>query len=145
MSNCISRFENMDALETLALNGNNCYNVSENLFDCLPSLRHLHLSNFNVDPEFFREHARRMFKNLDQLETLDLSLNSLVHLDPHMMTSQRRLKELNLAGNHLQSMALNLAANEQLRVLDLSHNMLPTLTSRERESLDHIQANNNLR
>ena len=86
-----------------------------------------------------------MFKNLDQLETLDLSLNSLVHLDPHMMTSQRRLKELNLAGNHLQSMALNLAANEQLRVLDLSHNMLPTLTSRERESLDHIQANNNLR
>ena len=145
MSNCMIRMENFNVLETLALNGNNCYNVSEDIFDDLLSLRHLHLSSFNMNPQFFRERAQRMFRNLGELETLDLSYNNLIHLDPDMVKRHKKLKRLNLAGNRLQSVSLNFAEQAELQELDLSHNMLPTLTPQDRQTLDNLQAKNSLK
>nr|KAG5712293.1 hypothetical protein BaRGS_023872 [Batillaria attramentaria] len=85
-----------------------------------------------------------MFKNLELLQTLDLSDNNLLHLDPSMLRAQRHLKELNLAGNRLQSLSLDLAPHEDLVLLDLSHNMLPTLLPREMQELDTLSARHNL-
>nr|KAG5709965.1 hypothetical protein BaRGS_030007 [Batillaria attramentaria] len=134
----------LTALEVLDLSGNNCYNLSTTIFDNLPVLRELRLSNLNLNPEFFRTHARRLFQNLLLLLTLDLSLNNLVHVDLHMLRSQRHLKELNMAGNRLQSLPLDLTLHEELEMIDLTNNMLTTLEQHERQVLDKLAGKHNL-
>nr|KAG5701788.1 hypothetical protein BaRGS_000778 [Batillaria attramentaria] len=128
----------LDVIETLDLSGSYCFNVSETIFDFCGTLVNLRLSNFNMNPDFFRARAWRMFQNLHLLQTLDLSLNNLIHVDPHMLRAQRRLKQLNLAGNRLQSLSVDLAHHEDLELLDMSHNMLPTLLPGERQALDAL-------
>nr|KAG5689581.1 hypothetical protein BaRGS_021102 [Batillaria attramentaria] len=91
-----------------------------------------------------RTRAWRLFKNLELLQTLDLSLNNLIHVDPHMLRAQRHLKELNLAGNRLQSLSVDLESHQDLMLLDLSHNMLPTLLPNERQALDTLASTHNL-
>nr|KAG5699449.1 hypothetical protein BaRGS_016295 [Batillaria attramentaria] len=129
---------NDDSLETLALSGNYCYNISEEIFDNLQSVRELRMSDVNLNPHFFRTRAWRIFQKLELLQTLDLSLNNLIHVDPDMLRAQRHLKELVLAGNRLQSLSVNLEPHRDLELLDLSHNMLPTLLPVERQALDKL-------
>ncbi|KAK7501699.1 hypothetical protein BaRGS_00007130 [Batillaria attramentaria] len=142
--NCLTTFVPLTSLETLSLSGNDCYNISEAIFDNLPVLRELRLSNFNLNPEFFRTHARRLFQNLLLLQTLDLSLNNLIHVDLNMLRSSRHLKELNMAGNRLQSLPLDLTLHEELEVIDLTNNMLTTLEQHERQVLDKLTGKHNL-
>ncbi|KAK7501700.1 hypothetical protein BaRGS_00007131 [Batillaria attramentaria] len=144
LSNCLTSEFRLTALEVLDLSGNNCYNLSTTIFDNLPVLRELRLSNLNLNPEFFRTHARRLFQNLLLLLTLDLSLNNLVHVDLHMLRSQRHLKELNMAGNRLQSLPLDLTLHEELEMIDLTNNMLTTLEQHERQVLDKLAGKHNL-
>ncbi|KAK7473689.1 hypothetical protein BaRGS_00035086 [Batillaria attramentaria] len=134
----------LTSLESFDLSGNDCYNISESFLDQCTALRHLRMSSLHVNPEFFRTRAWRLFKNLELLQTLDLSLNNLIHVDPHMLRAQRHLKELNLAGNRLQSLSVDLESHQDLMLLDLSHNMLPTLLPNERQALDTLASTHNL-
>nr|KAG5704423.1 hypothetical protein BaRGS_024278 [Batillaria attramentaria] len=61
-----------------------------------------------------------------------------------MLREQRRLKGLNLADNRLQSLSVDLEPHQDLMLLDLSHNMLPTLLPNERQALDTLAASHNL-
>nr|KAG5695324.1 hypothetical protein BaRGS_006548 [Batillaria attramentaria] len=45
-----------------------------------------------------------------------------------------------MAGNRLQSLSVDLEPHEDLELLDLSHNMLPTLLPHERQVLDTLAA-----
>nr|KAG5695319.1 hypothetical protein BaRGS_006543 [Batillaria attramentaria] len=137
---CLGTPVGFTALETLDMSGNYCYNVSDSIFDHVPTLRNLRLSDFHINRDYFRAYAWRLFKNLKLLQTLDLSYNNLIHVDPYMLRAQRHLKELNMAGNRLQSMSVDLEPHEDLELLDLSHNMLPTLLPHERQVLDSLAA-----
>nr|KAG5700416.1 hypothetical protein BaRGS_010329 [Batillaria attramentaria] len=55
-----------------------------------------------------------------------------------MLRAQRHLRELNLAGNRLQSLPLDLEPLAELELLDLSHNMLTTLLPHDRQTLDEL-------
>ncbi|KAK7481396.1 hypothetical protein BaRGS_00027352 [Batillaria attramentaria] len=140
MPQCLGTPVGFTALETLDMSGNYCYNVSDSIFDHVPTLRNLRLSDFHISRDYFRAYAWRLFKNLKLLQTLDLSYNNLIHVDPYMLRAQRHLKELNMAGNRLQSMSVDLEPHEDLELLDLSHNMLPTLLPHERQALDTLAA-----
>ena len=143
LSNCITTILGLTVLETLDMSGNHCYNISKTIFDFLPTLRRLRLSNFDLNPQFFRSHGRRLFKNLRQLESVDLSLNRLVDIDPFTFSAQPKLKRVNLAGNRLQSLPVELSATPSLEELDLSRNMLATLLHHEREELDTVASRRN--
>ncbi|KAK7481408.1 hypothetical protein BaRGS_00027364 [Batillaria attramentaria] len=143
MSQCYGSPVGLTALETLDMSGNFCFNVSERMFDFVTTLRHLRLSNFHFDRNFFRKRAWRLFKDLKSLETLDLSYNNFIYVDPYMLRAQRHLKKLNMAGNRLQSLSVDLEPHEDLELLDLSHNMLPMLLPHERQALDTLAATNN--
>ncbi|KAK7473690.1 hypothetical protein BaRGS_00035087 [Batillaria attramentaria] len=143
-SSCQAPFLGLTSLKSFDLSGNDCYNISESFLDQCTALRHLRMSSLHVNPEFFRTRAWRLFRNLQLLQTLDLSLNNLIHVDPHMLRAQRHLKELNLAGNRLQSLSVDLESHQDLVLLDLSHNMLPTLLPNERQALDTLAATHNL-
>nr|KAG5695320.1 hypothetical protein BaRGS_006544 [Batillaria attramentaria] len=113
-----------------------------NVFTPLSRLQTMSIDTFS-DTEFgdyFRAYAWRLFKNLESLETLDLSYNNFMNVDPHMLRAQRRLMKLNMAGNRLQSLSVDLEPHEDLELLDLSHNMLPTLLPHERQVLDTLAA-----
>ncbi|KAK7481397.1 hypothetical protein BaRGS_00027353 [Batillaria attramentaria] len=140
MPRCYGTPIGFTALETLDMSGNYCYNVSDSIFDHVPTLRNLRLSDFHINRDYFRANAWRLFKNLEALETLDLSYNNFMNVDPHMLRTQRHLKKLNMAGNRLQSMSVDLEPHEDLELLDLSHNMLPTLLPHERQALDTLAA-----
>ncbi|KAL8625674.1 hypothetical protein ACOMHN_043949 [Nucella lapillus] len=104
----------------------------------MPSLRKLSLSSIVLDQEFVSTRANRVFKNLIKLQVLDLSLNNLVHVHSDMLQTQTDLRELDLTGNRLQSMSIDLRYHKELRRLDLKRNMLTTLTLTERQDLDEL-------
>ena len=89
--------------------------------------------------------GQRLFQNLDQLQVLDLSMNNLLIVDPAMLRKQRRLRELDFAGNRFQAVPIHLDNHDDLTMLDLSHNMLTTLTSSERAALDKLAADHDMR
>ena len=143
LSNCLTTLLGLSALETLDMSGNHCYNISDTLFDFVPTLLDLRLSNFDLNPQFFSSHGRRLLKSLWQLKSLDLSLNKLNKIDPFLLSAQRQLQRVNLAGNQLESLSIELSATPALRELDLSHNRLPTLLPNERRALDALTSAHN--
>ncbi|KAK7111536.1 hypothetical protein V1264_011147 [Littorina saxatilis] len=137
-ANCRMTFYGLENLETLSLNGNYCYNMTEQMFDFLDSLSKLSLSNLGFNPQFLKSRGWRLFQNVDQLQFLDLSRNELFFTDPDMLRVQRRLKELDFSYNRLQKVPVNLDNHGDLRKLDISHNSLSTLTSSERSAFDSL-------
>ncbi|KAK7110920.1 hypothetical protein V1264_014715 [Littorina saxatilis] len=138
LANCYATLYGLKNLKTLNVNGNYCYNISEKMFDYLDSLKQLGLSNLGINPHFFLSRGWRLFQNLDQLEVLDLSRNNLQFADPEMLRAQVRLSKLDFSYNRFQRVPVNVDNHGDLKVLDLSHNFLTTLTSSERSSLDRL-------
>ena len=144
-ANCRMTLYGLENLETLIMNGNYCYDITETIFDFLHSLKKLGLSNMGIRQEFVLTRAQRLLQNLVRLEVLDLSQNNLLVVDPVMLQGQRHLKELDFAGNRFQAVPVHLDNHDDLTVLDLSHNMLTTLTSSERAALDKLAAHHIIR
>ena len=142
---CRMTLYGLENLETLNMGGNNCYNITETIFHYLFSLKKLGLSNSALNSDFLVSRGQRLFQNLDQLQVLDLSMNNLLIVDPAMLREQRRLRELDFAGNRFQAVPIHLDNHDDLTMLDLSHNMLTTLTSSERAALDKLAADHDMR
>nr|KAG5695624.1 hypothetical protein BaRGS_032264 [Batillaria attramentaria] len=62
-----------------------------------------------------------------------------------MLHEKRHLKELNMAGNRLLSLSVDLDPHKDLELLDLSHNMLTTLLADERQALDSLASRHPIR
>ena len=135
-SHCMTTFFGLQRLETLDIGGNYCYNISDDIFDHLPSLRHLSLSSAHLNPDSFIQRAKRLFQNLERLETLDLSQNGLKEGIDDMLPFQRALKELTLSENSFQRIPVDVSLRPNLTLLDMSYNMLTSLTTSEQQSLD---------
>ncbi|XP_076461809.1 toll-like receptor 4 [Babylonia areolata] len=145
MANCKSIFYGLEHLETLKLNFNYCYEVSDTLLDKLVGLKYLGLSNFGAPEKFYLSSGRRFFQHVRRLEELDLSHNRLLHLPADMLQGQVHLKHLWLSTNRFQSVPVSVGHHDYLTSLDLSHNMLPTLTVAERAAMDHLASRHHFR
>ena len=135
-SHCVTTFHGLERLETLDISGNRCYNISDDIFDHLPSLRHLSLSSAHLKPDDFSQRARRLLQTLVRLETLDLSQNRLKEGTDDMLPAQRDLKELTLSYNSFQRIPVDTGLRPNLTLLDMSFNMLTSLTMSEQQSMD---------
>ncbi|KAK7095463.1 toll-like receptor 3 isoform X1 [Littorina saxatilis] len=138
MANCYATWYGLQNLKTFNLNGNYCFNISETMFDFLDSLKQLGLSRIGISPDFFLSRGWRLFQNLDRLEALDLSRNNLQFADPEMLRAQTRLTKLDFSFNRFQTVPVNVDNHGDLKMLDLSHNFLTTLTSSEQSALDSL-------
>ena len=145
LANCKTSIFGLDHLQTLKLNFNYCYTVSNSSLDNLGNLRHLELSNFGATTSFYVNQGKRLFHNLNQLETLDLSFNDLDRLDPTMLERQPRLISLDLSRNRFQSVPVQLGYHSNLTLLDLSRNNIPSLTAGERDVLDRLATRHTIR
>ena len=145
IAGCLTTFLGLDNLVTLKMNFNYCQNLSHTIFDHLHSLRHLELSNFGPRTSFYVSQGKRLFHNLTQLETLDLSFNDLHRLDPTMLERQPRLTSLDLSRNRFQFVPVHLGYHSNLTLLDLSHNIIASLTGSERDLLDGMATRHDIR
>ena len=145
MNGCVTTFLGLDNLVTLKMNFNYCQNLSHTIFDHLHSLRHLELSNFGPRTSFYVSQGKRLFHNLTQLETLDLSFNDLHRLDPAMLERQPRLSSLDLSRNRFQFVPAHLGYHSNLTLLDLSYNIIASLTGSERDLLEGMATRHDIR
>lgn len=131
----------LERLKRLSLEENFCQNMSSFFFDTLSDLRFLNVS-YNFLGPILKPDGQddgRHFKNLKNLEVLDLSENRITALSADVFKNLKRLKHLNISRNMLGVWNSTLQSN-CLAILDLSDNKLETLPDSLRKYLDHINA-----
>ncbi|XP_076445731.1 LOW QUALITY PROTEIN: uncharacterized protein LOC143283401 [Babylonia areolata] len=144
-SHCLTTLIGLDHLETIDLSGNYCNKISDNLFDHLPSLKHLFLSNSHLTVTDLRTRAHRILSPVTMLETLDLTRNWLLEIEGGSLPSQKHMQTFLLSYNSFQSIPINTDLHPNLTVLDLSFNTITSLTSSERLSLDTLASRHPIR
>lgn len=87
------------------------------------NLRELLLSRNEV-----RELPRLAFYNANVLEIIDLQSNNIERVDKYAFINLEALKELKLAYNKISSLDLQIFSNAHLRFLDVSHNLMESLS-----------------
>jgi Leucine-rich repeat (LRR) protein len=75
LAHCMTTLVGLSSLETLELSGNYCTDISDDLLDQLPFLRHLGLAEAHLNSTYVRTRLQRLLARLNQLRTLDLSGN----------------------------------------------------------------------
>ncbi|XP_069702133.1 leucine-rich repeat and transmembrane domain-containing protein 1-like [Periplaneta americana] len=103
----------------LDLSFNNISMVSNNDLDEVPRLRELSLSDNDIErlePE--------AFIRLEGLETIDLHNNKLEHLHRGLFQTNTNLTNLDLSNNNIEELKLDFTFNTELKILNLSRNML---------------------
>lgn len=145
ISTCFTTFLGLDSLETFDISGSYCYNISDTIFDYLPSLRHLSLSSTHLQPTVIATRGQRLLQKLGRLETLNLARNWLTEVEGHGLPAQTKLRELNLAYNSFHTVPVDIGLHPNLTLLDLSFNTLTSLTTKEQQSLDSLAARHQFR
>jgi Leucine-rich repeat (LRR) protein len=119
-----SSFSNWTKLEVINLGDNYLFRLDRDLFEKLIHLKELHLDRnmfLHLDPSIFRKQIH--------LRTLDLSFNKFMSLDPCLFKNLAWLDDLNVASNFLQVLLKDNFLSNQIRLLNLSSNLLASLNA----------------
>ena len=128
-----------EALQKLSLAENFCGNIKPYFFDKFYNLNELNVS-YNLLGPFLNPdniNASKYFKNLVNLEKLDLSENRITALSSDLFKNLSSLKYLNLSGNMIGQWD-SVLVTKCLRVLDIKGNKLETLPTSFRDYLDSL-------
>ena len=132
----------LEKLITLNIAHINDVSLSESFFDTLSSLENLFMSFVTLPKRFFNKLSIRLFKNLTNLKTLDLSSSNLNYLPKYSFQNNRRLKQLFLSNNKFENCSLSIEDTPHLEVLDLSYNYIYTFDQDTRNALDKHATHN---
>ena len=123
-------FDPLLTLRVLDLSDNNYKIVDERSFKSLTSLRVLKLEENNLGKSVFRsDREGLLFRDLIELEEINIAGNHISNLSEYMFRDQKALKILNLGGNKLSGWGSNLLRSmKNLENLDLSYNSIAGLT-----------------
>lgn len=163
----------LETLEELFLQGNDLATLHHQVFQRLPSIRHLQLQQNNLEIcssdqihqdtaecVFFTSVQNLQFLNLSEnnlrtlpanaftntsLKVLDLSLNPGLDMDQHSLCGlEHSLVHLLLRENNISNLNADLSSLTSLRHIDLSTNQLTTLPVWNRESsIESLNLQNN--
>ncbi|KAK3612022.1 hypothetical protein CHS0354_021697 [Potamilus streckersoni] len=127
-----------DCLTYLDLSNNHCSELSFQFFDYLPRLVTLLVSNNLLGIAISRDEDGRIFQNLKTLQHLDLSNNRISSMDENIFRGLVSIQILNISHNLLDLFLINIGHMKNLRVLDLSQNMLQVVRYQVRIALENI-------
>lgn len=102
-----------------------------------PALQHLHLAENHV-----QRIASYAFKKLNNLLTLDISINELEHLARECLRGLVQLRHLNLSSNAIRELDEFTIELTYLQTLDISHNQLDRI---DRNTFQHLHGLHELR
>ncbi|XP_069140324.1 toll-like receptor 8 [Argopecten irradians] len=126
-------------LQVLNISGFHCSEPNPDMFSFLPSLSQLVASKCHFGKILATNIS--LFKGLNNLSYLDISLNDIDRLHIDMLHDQSTsLKTLILAGNHMDRIPHDILKNlNALEWLDMSNNQMSTLTEYEYFLLDELR------
>lgn len=125
-------FGKISKIHTLHLDGNTIERIEADTFKPLLQLEHLHLENNEIS--FIDGYA---FATLGHLKTLRLDDNKITNFTSTLFFASSRLQQLNMSRNALQTLAIQFEDNVELKVIDLSYNLL---TSLQTDSIEGVQS-----
>ncbi|CAG2241837.1 unnamed protein product [Mytilus edulis] len=153
---------NSSRIKRLRLTENNFAGPISELWESPDSLRFLNLSTNKLN-QFavnlnkirililrdnllgdFLQSNRYMTTNKSVLEYVDLSQNNIYKLNFRLFHGQPNLKHIMLGQNGLREVAFDLSRSLDLRFLDLSNNLITSLTERNMAMFDNIAKISNL-
>ena len=138
-------FYGFEHLKTLDLGKNYCNNITEASFENMPNLRKLNLSSNYLGQSINSTITMLPFKNQQKLTHLDLSNNKLRSLPKNIFSNLLNLKYLYLSENRLSKINVSIDQLKKIKVLDLSNNLLETITEDVRVVLDYAYRHNHAR
>ncbi|KAI0212456.1 hypothetical protein LSAT2_002624, partial [Lamellibrachia satsuma] len=115
--------------------------IDAGFFDKMPNLTVLLLGENDIGSAVANDNETRMFRNNKKLRVLDLARCHLTEIPPNEFSSLLQLQNLNLSENVLHQFSVELQKLRALRILNLSHNKLTTLSVATRTELDKMTVN----
>ncbi|KAK0048329.1 toll-like receptor 4 [Biomphalaria pfeifferi] len=138
----VGNFQGVSSLRTAIISGNNVANLSESFLDGFFGLENLAASKSRLDRDFIALKSDRVFWNTTKLKELDISENSLNALSLGTFSRNSELIYLSLSGNQFKNIPFDLKFTPNLRILDLSNNVIFTLTTETTKALDFLNSKN---
>ncbi|KAL3851918.1 hypothetical protein ACJMK2_015613 [Sinanodonta woodiana] len=130
--------QGFDSLTYLDLSNNYCSEMSFQFFDYFPRLVTLLVSDNLLGIVISRDEDGRIFQNLKYLQHLDMSNNKISSMNEHIFRGLDSIKILNISHNLLDKFLVNIGHMKNLKILDLSQNMLQVVQYPVRISLENI-------
>ena len=127
----------LEKLETIHLNKNLAWQISEVFFDGSPNLKHINL-NENLLYEALLQVGSRLFLKTPLVEILEMSLNQIEDLPSDMFKHLGNLVRLNLSNNTLKTFEFDMSHMHKLTTIDISFNHIDTINENTRNDLYSI-------
>ncbi|CAH1784452.1 unnamed protein product [Owenia fusiformis] len=131
-------------LKEIHARGNRC-ELHPSFFSCkegaFESLEILNVAHNYVEVSSTEHETELTFKNCTRLRVLDMSYNSMNHVPTKMLTDTVNLRSLNLSGNNLNILNLDLKGLKFLKMLNVSYNKLESLPKNMQEDIDVLNTN----
>nr|KAI8745906.1 leucine-rich repeat receptor-like protein CLAVATA2 [Biomphalaria glabrata] len=138
----VGRIQGLSSLKTLILSGNDLSNFADYFFDEFFGLENVALSNCGLDRDFSAIKSNRVFQNTTKLKELDLSENSLNTLSKGTFSRNSELIYLSLSTNLFKDIPFDLKLTPNLKTLDISFNVITTLTAETTAVFDYLNSKN---
>ena len=132
------------ALEYLNLQNINAIGIEMHLFNEMHSLTVLLLGNNDIGNIIANDTENRIFYYNNKLQTLDLAGCSITEIPSKEFSNLRQLENLNLSGNWLSHVQVDLQTLTKIETLNLSHNNLTTLPLDTRTELEKVASKSNV-
>ena len=140
----IGPLHGFDNLTHFDFSWNYCDNISQVALKFMFNLRHLNLSSNFLGLSLAFDTEGKTLQNQAKLQNLDLSSNRIVTLPADIFGSLYGLEILNLSRNFMSTLEVKFNKINKLKYLDLSNNMLQTLTKQSRETFDSLALASNI-
>ncbi|CAC5386488.1 unnamed protein product [Mytilus coruscus] len=96
------------------------------------------MKNRNLN-EGIKAHPTDLFRNLNSVETLDISENNIWYFSDNLLDQMKNLSLLNVSKNLLQSIPIQLINHLKIKTLDVRNNLLTGINLEIRNWLDQMQ------
>ncbi|KAL3852246.1 hypothetical protein ACJMK2_015914 [Sinanodonta woodiana] len=137
----VGPIEGLESLKRLYLFNNNCVKLSNSFFTTFRSLEVLDISQNFLGDIFNNGSHGDVFKGLDRLKYLDISLNRIRFLQKMIFNGLSSLETLNISQNFLAEFDVDFSSCMRLGILNMSQNQLYVLTNDVQDKLETASKN----
>ncbi|KAJ8315798.1 hypothetical protein KUTeg_007948 [Tegillarca granosa] len=137
---CDGEVLGLTLLTHLGMSGWNCQEIGPKLLNNMTSLKILEAEDNNLEEGFSNNFGQTFLRGLKNLSILKLSRNMLTKLHEEFFVDQHEfLQEIYLGGNKFKNIPFDVPVFSKLQFIDLSNNVINTLSKSEQEDLDNVE------
>ncbi|KAK0055051.1 toll-like receptor 3 [Biomphalaria pfeifferi] len=127
-------------IKKIDLSSNYCRRINQKFFPKNSPLVKLNMQNNFLGDDFANDKYGNIFRNLNKLLYLDISMNLIYKLPNRFLAGLTNLETLIVSDNKLQLLNLTFSHLTRLQLLDFSRNSITGITESTRDDLDAMAA-----